>query len=477
MITQETRYTLHEQLRQRDLATIYRATDNLSGRDAYVALLTDMVAADRATLAGLRAELPLLQNADPYLLTVLDYDLDRPPLYVMTEPLEGYSLRQLIENAGKGLLPSEALAYCSGAARCINAMHTRGAVHGFIFLDDFVLRGGEMLAISPRVAWIFGTSLFAPSEAPVPSDAYDRHIYTPPEQVDNPGLPNTSAGDVYRLGVLLYHLLTGVAPGSSPGSGEAAAWLRGGHTPNLTETIEDATLRMRLGKFIQVATSKDPARRWPDLKTFIAALEQINPGGTMSLPRIVITPRNTPTNENLNTGLHISLDDQQAVASVTTQTPPHIPAAGTQPTQQPFSQSSVSSVRPAPTSAYNPPVAEPPLVQHYAQPRVAYLVSVASGSVYAVNAPRVSVGVARTTDYVPDVNLSAEPPAQAQYVSQHHLDLIYDQGQWFARSSDIARNPTFVNGRQLSPGAFEPLSEGAALEIPALRLEFRTNIR
>lgn len=541
MTPQSPRYTLHEQLRQRDLATVFSGIDNSTNMPTFVALLTDLAATDRAILSALRAELPVLQNADPSLITVLDYNLSTPPLYIMVEYLIGVSLRQLVEGAGRGLPAAEALAYCDEAARCVAAMHSRGVVHGAVHIDDFLLRDLNMVCVSAWVAELFGADLFATADLRSGHEPLDKHMYQPPERSARMGQPPNSAGDIYGLGILLYHLLTGVPPEVAPGSPELAAWLRGGQSPPLDESIADATLRSRLQKFIQVATSRDPMRRWPDLRTFITGLEQIKPGGTMSMPRITASSFTTPddssrASEQASTsriagqepvGRQDSRTSQPSSSDTAERSPEQVPRSpsvlhqqservqgerGTPATAQlpstelaPTIQSSQVEVashaaqgqaeaQARPRVQINlQPVVQPqtqplperttqlshsmqPSDQSRTQPRNAYLISLVTGTVYPVSGATASVGVARTTNFFPDVNLAMEPPAQAQFVSQHHLDLVYDRGQWYVKPDNSARNPTFVNGTQVAPGSSQPIYEGMLLEIPSLALKFSFTI-
>lgn len=436
--TQATRYTLQEWVRQRDLAAIFQGTDNLINQRAFVAILTDVATRDRRVLDEMAVELALLRTAGPPLITVLDYNVEQMPLYAMTEVVEGISLRQLVDAAGRGLPPTEALAYCADAARCLQALHNMGMAHGSVYIDSFVLRASNLILVTPWVDSIFGADLFATTDIYTQRETPDYHVYVSPERAA--GRSSGVAADVYALGILLFHLLTGVAPGVAPGNPEVAPWLSGGKTPPLGESITDATVRARLQKLIQIATSPDPMRRWPDIKSFLAALDQIKPGGTGGLPRI------SSTMNRIAEGAPV---------------PPPSPNLYTD-----------EAMLPGASESQPPVVAQPP-----AQPQTCYLVSPASGAVYMANAPRASVGAVRNASFVPDVDLAMEPAEQAQYVSQHHLDLIYDRGQWYVQPSMVARNPTFLNGQQVYPGTSQPLADGAELEIPALRLQCRFNTR
>ncbi len=409
------RYTLQAQLRRTNLAAVYSGTDTLTGQPVYLALLTNTAASYKPVLSALRAELPLLQNADPTLLTALDYNLDAQPCYVMVEPLVGYSLRQLITREGKGLPPAEALAYCSEAARCVEALHGRGMAHGSIHIDSIIVRDGSMVLLTHMASEIFGTDLFVAGADGVQAPQ-DRLDYAPPEQGARSAPGTTVACDIYSLGILLYHLLAGVTPGAVPDARQPATWVGGPLTPPLNESVADATLRSRLQKFIQIATARDPLRRWPDVSSFIVALEQVTPG---------VQPGNPP---------------------------PIKPVLPARLNQQPASILPMSS---------------------QFQTNVASLLVTSSGNTYTVASSRTSVGVVKASGFIPDINLNQEDSGLAQYVSQHQADLLYIEGYWYVWPYAGARNPTFLDGQQLAGGTIYPLRDGAELGLPALRVQFR----
>ncbi|WP_045876922.1 protein kinase family protein [Pseudofrankia sp. DC12] len=112
--------------------------------------------------------------------------------YVITEWVDGRTLRQLVED--QPLRPDQASAVVLGAARVIAAAHERGLRHGGLRPGDVIVSGhGTVKVIDLEVgAVLAGIDGTAPADAPADADA--------------------AAADVCALGGLLYAALTGCWP-------------------------------------------------------------------------------------------------------------------------------------------------------------------------------------------------------------------------------------------------------------------------
>jgi hypothetical protein len=143
-----------------------------------------------------------LLNADPGIMQLEDVEpLADPPYYIMRFA-EGGSLLARLEG-GKTVPMAEALRIFREAAHALAYVHAKGIRHcdlkpGNLLFDA---RGRALLAD-------FGQAHLSDDASP----ALGTYFYMAPEQADlSAGIPDTR-WDVYGLGALLYHMLTGKLP-------------------------------------------------------------------------------------------------------------------------------------------------------------------------------------------------------------------------------------------------------------------------
>jgi serine/threonine-protein kinase len=144
---------------------------------------------------------------------ILDFDVDpQHGPYLVMERLKGESLLSRITSTGR-LAPSEALAIGAQIADTLAAVHERGIIHrdlkpGNVFLATS--EEGEVVKILD-----FGISKLAltPGHAPltVPGTVLGTPRYMAPEQAScEPDVDHRA--DLYSVGLILYHALSGVKP-------------------------------------------------------------------------------------------------------------------------------------------------------------------------------------------------------------------------------------------------------------------------
>ncbi|WP_406471163.1 serine/threonine-protein kinase [Streptomyces sp. NBC_01615] len=214
------------------------------------------------------SEARLLRRADSSRVVQV-YDIgelpDGRPYFVM-EYADGGTLADRLD---VGPLPvAEALRLTALAARGAAALHEAGIVHRDIKPSNVLLRtspGGSDrvlladLGLAKSLAQASGLTMAAGSAG-----------YTPPEQAA-PGAGIDARADVYSLGALGYHLVTGTVPGP-PGKVVRPDRLR----TDLAPDVQRALLR---------AMEPDRERRWPTAAGFAAELERLADPGAGPRPR------------------------------------------------------------------------------------------------------------------------------------------------------------------------------------------------
>lgn len=165
--------------------------------------------------------------------------------YVLAEFLMGELLSGVL--AARGALPTEeAVNICLQVATGLQAAHEIGTVHGAVSPRTILLARTE--GDRPLVKLIaFRLDLDAEAGRSPRSGTEDR--YTSPERLAG-GAPD-EVGDVFSLGAVLHHLLTGAAPG---------------------DLQARAALPKALGRVVDRALAPSPDRRYRTVASFAEAL-------------------------------------------------------------------------------------------------------------------------------------------------------------------------------------------------------------
>ena len=208
------RYTLVERLGAGGMGVVYKAEHRYTGELVAVKLLPGDIRGDASEdeLRGRFLKEPHLQSLarHPNVLRVIDAGLAGVQPYLVTEFVDGDDLQRRLDVCGV-LGVAETLAILDRAAAALDAAHERGVVHrdvkpanvlirvdGHVFLTDFgVAKDGDGAG---------GTAMFVGTTA-----------YASPEQITLEGVVDARA-DVYALGCVMFHCLTGHPPfeGGSP---------------------------------------------------------------------------------------------------------------------------------------------------------------------------------------------------------------------------------------------------------------------
>jgi hypothetical protein len=199
-------YRLHERLGEGELATIYSATHQTLERPVHVHILrrTDWVSASRFQLA---ARLAARLN-HPNLLPVKDAGHDeRYGDYLVTPSLDAQPLSDLIDQRAP-LDPVEALRIITQVAAALDYLHSQQIVHRDV-------QPANILLTPQGIVYLTNLSLAAAPDTPADLSSIDEADYLTPYSAPEQRLDQSEAAralDIYGLGAVLYHALTGELP-------------------------------------------------------------------------------------------------------------------------------------------------------------------------------------------------------------------------------------------------------------------------
>lgn len=201
-------YRLSERLAQEELATVYRGVHLTLDRPVEVHVLrrTDWISASRFQLAARLAA----RLSHPNILPVIDAGHDeRYGDYIVTPQIESQPLQQVL-NDGQ-LDPLLALRVFGQIGAALDYLHKQDVIHRDVRPENIVL--------TPQgVAYLTNFSLAYTSDTPDLSSLEEADYLTPysaPEQTLS-GNDVHHQSDLYSLGAVLYHMLSGEVP-AAPG--------------------------------------------------------------------------------------------------------------------------------------------------------------------------------------------------------------------------------------------------------------------
>lgn len=248
------RYRLHEQIGSGGMGTVWRATDEVLGRQVAIKRLklprgADDVLSDQARERVRREARIAARLHHPAVVTVFDVlFVDEDPWLVL-EYVESESLAAVL--AARGPLPPwQAAAVGARVAEALSVAHAAGVVHrdvkpGNVLLatDGSVKLADFGIAHAAGDLVLTGTGLLTGTPA-----------YLAPEVAE--GTAGGPAADVYSLGATLYEAVEGRPPHGSP-DGNMLALLR----RMATEDVPAPQRAGPLGPLLRHLLAHDPAAR------------------------------------------------------------------------------------------------------------------------------------------------------------------------------------------------------------------------
>jgi len=270
-------YTILSPIGAGGMGEVYRARDPRLGREVAVKVLPAAVSGDGDRLRRFEQEARAASALNhPNILTVFDTGSQDGTVYLVTEILEGETLRSRL--AGGALPARKAIEIGIQIARGLAAAHERGIVHRDLKPENlFLTRDGRVKILD------FGLAKLQPlldmAEAPTvmtdtePGVVLGTVGYMAPEQVRSQ--PVDHRADLFALGAVLYEMLTGRRAFQRDSATETmAAILR--DEPDLAEY--GRVIPRGLDRIVRHCLEKDPHHRFHSASDLAFGLESVSAG-------------------------------------------------------------------------------------------------------------------------------------------------------------------------------------------------------
>ena len=265
------KYRVLDRIGRGGMGTVYRAIDETLHRDVAIKVLNTELN-DPSVARRFRAEAVTVARLNhPGIATVYELFQHEGQWLMVMEFVRGETLEALVTR--KGSLPHpEAVDLCMQALAALAHAHSLGVVHRDLKPANIMFtESGTVKVMDFGIARVVGTEHLTSAGFMMGTPAY-----MAPEQVLGEDID--ARADLYAMGVVLYHLLTGKLPfkGHTPFE-MAQSRLRDQPTPVRSVRAE---LPPWLETVLAMAIHREPQRRFQSAPTFREALRR----GLANLP-------------------------------------------------------------------------------------------------------------------------------------------------------------------------------------------------
>jgi serine/threonine protein kinase len=266
-------YFLRELAGSGGMADVYKAWDQSRGALLAVKVLNPVLAGDYSFLEHFREEAKALASLQhPNIVRFYSLERDGDIAFIVMDYIEGVTLREEMNASGGQLAPQRILEIMRGICAALNYAHELGYIHCDIKPANILInKNGAALVADFGIARLAGGASPAAARGGTPG-------YMSPEQIR--GESPTRASDIYALGVLLFELLSGgkrpfngQTAQTSGSTGERIRWEQTHLQPPLLRQF-CPDISPELERIVLSCLEIDPAKRYPNVKSLLSALEQ-----------------------------------------------------------------------------------------------------------------------------------------------------------------------------------------------------------
>lgn len=263
------------------MGEVYLAEDLHLRRKVALKVLPEDLAVDLDRLRRFEREAQSASALNhPNIVTVHEFGADKGIHFLVTELVEGVTLREKIKN--DDLTLAEILDIAQQAAFALSAAHSAGIIHRDIKPENIMVRDdGIVKVLDFGLAKLTGPVMESiESEADTlvqmthqtkPGVIVGTLHYMSPEQIRGQVLEVRT--DIFSLGVVIYEMITGVRPFNKPTSIDVIAAILTENPPPLAHESRQVTPELQ--RVVSKSLSKDRDERYQSSRELLADLKSL----------------------------------------------------------------------------------------------------------------------------------------------------------------------------------------------------------
>src|ERR1043166_554285 len=287
------RYEIRSKIGEGGMGEVYLARDTQLGRDVALKVLPSSYSDDKERLHRFEQEACAASALNhPNILSIFDVGAHDGSPYVVSELLEGQTLRQRM--SGTTLPQRKTIDYALQLAHGLAAAHEKGIIHRDLKPDNlFITHDGRVKILDFGLAKLTGAGDTQLSQTSIPTRRVDTDPgkvmgtvgYMSPEQVKGRAVDHRS--DIFSFGAILYEMLSGRRAFRGESAAETMSAILKEDPPDLSETNQ--RISSALERLVNRCLEKNPGERFHSASDLAFALEEISGSAPTSATTAIST--------------------------------------------------------------------------------------------------------------------------------------------------------------------------------------------
>jgi len=287
------RYEIRSKIGEGGMGEVYLARDEKLNRDVAIKVLPATFSQDAERLRRFEQEAQATSALNPpNILAVYDVGTHDGAPYVVSELLEGETLRQRL--GGTALGQRRAIEYALHIAHGLAAAHEKGIVHRDLKPDNIFITKDERVKILDFGLAKLTQGDATQSETDIPTRRVNTDPgvvmgtvgYMSPEQVKGRSVDHRS--DIFSFGAILYEMLSGRRAFHGESAAETMSAILKEDPPELSDT--NKTISPALERLVHHCLEKATEARFHSARDLAFALEAIT-APSESSPTTIVVPQ------------------------------------------------------------------------------------------------------------------------------------------------------------------------------------------